>query len=229
VKRFLGIVMMSLLIVIFSGCGGGGSSTTSGATTGGAGGVGAKGPFVQGSIVTAYKLDSHGVRSTTDINATVTTDNLGTYLLSSIPWSGPTEIVISGNYFNENTGAVSTTPVSLSSVVSIALGQNISANINIFTDLEARYILALMNGGTSFADAKAQARSVIVDLFNLPTGTVFEDLDLTDGSGHNAANAELLRASAAIAKDPSVLDGLRDGIKDGNMTNESGLGEFVRF
>ena len=229
-RKILGFFMMSMLIIMFSGCGGG--SGSSGAAGAGAAGVGAKGPFVQGSSVTAYKLNANGFRSTTDVNATVTTDDLGNYDLGNIPWSGATEIVISGNYFNENTGANSTNPISLSAVISLEIGTTISANINIFTDLEARRIKYLMSTGSSFADAQTQARADIVNLFdlNITADTGLEDLDLTDGSEHSQANAELLRVSAAVAIDPSVLDGLRHGIEDGNITDDSvGKGAFVRL
>ncbi|MFK5882380.1 MAG: tandem-95 repeat protein [Sulfurospirillum sp.] len=229
-KKVLGLVMMSMLIIFFSGCGGGSGATGSSST--GATGVGAKGPFVQGSAVTAYKLNTNGTRSTIDINATVTTDNLGNYDLGNIPWSGATEIVIAGNYFDENTGANSTTAVSLSAVVAIESGKTVTANVNIFTDLEARRVKYLMSQGYSFADAQTQARTDIIDLFdlNITADTGLQDLDLTDGSQHSQGNAELLRVSAAVAVDPSILDGLRHGIEDGNMTGDAeGKGAFVRL
>ena len=224
--------MTGMLIIMFSGCGGGSSGTV------GAAGAGAKGPFVQGSIVTAYKLNANGSRSTTDINTTVTTDNLGNYVLGNIPWNGATEIVISGNYFDENTGINSTTPVSLSAVIALETGMTVSANVNIFTDLEATRIKYLMSQGSSFADAQTQARADIVNLFdlNISAETGLQDLDLTDGSQHSQGNAELLRVSAAVAFAPNVLVGLRHGIEDGNITGDwsgavdpIGRGAFVRL
>lgn len=234
--KFLRYVIVAILVsMVLVGCGGGSSSTVGGTNgTGGTGanGAGTKGPFVKGSTVTAYKLDTNGTKSTIDVNSTVTTDDLGNYDLSSITWSGPTQIVISGNYFNENNGTISATPISLSCIVKIVSGQSVHANINVFTDLEAQRIIYLMAHGSSYADAKAQAQAGIVDLFdlNMTSGTNLEDLNPTDGSEHSQPNAELLRVSSALTVDPSILDGLREGILDGNMTNDSlGKGSFVRL
>jgi len=229
-KHIIVSIIAALLLI---GCGGGGSSSSAVGAGAGANGAGVKGPFVQGSTVIAYKLNTDGTKSTTDFNSTITTDNLGNYNLSGIPWTGPTQIVISGNYFNENTGTTSTTTISLSCVVEIASGQSVHANINVFTDLEAQRIIYLMaHNSLSYVDAKVQARATIVDLFdlNMTSGTNLEDLNLLDGSEHPQSNAELLRVSSALAIDPSILAGLRAGIVDGNMTNDPlGHGSFVRL
>ncbi len=229
-KKFLGLVMMSMLIIFFSGCGGGGGSASSSST--GAGGVGAKGPFVLGSIVTAYKLDDNGSRRTTVVEVnTTTTDDLGSYSFSNLGWAGPTELVISGHYFNENNNSTIQT-ASLSAIVDLTSGQTITADINVFTDLAAQYIRTLMQGGTSFAEAQAQAKTAIVDLFdlNVSSGATLEDLDLTDGAHNAAANAKLLRISSALAANPGLLDDLKAGMRDGNMIdNNPGLSAFVQL
>ena len=232
-KKVLGFLVMSILIIIFTGCGGGGSSSSSSGSAGtGAGGAGAKGPFVAGSVVKAYQLDNNGNRMSNFVQTT-TTGNLGHYSLTNITWSGATEIEITGNYFNENDGSNSTTPATLSAIVNVVAGQTLNANINVFTDLAAQRIKALMQSGTALDTARTQAQNAIVQLFdlNISTGVHLEDLDLTDGSGPNAkVNAELLRISAAIALDPDILDILREGIQDGNITNDPiGKGAFVRL
>lgn len=213
---------LTLIVLLFSGCGGGGGSSSS-TSTAGAGGAGAKGPFVLGSTVMAYQLENNGSRTATDVNTT-TTDNLGHYSLSGITWSGATELEISGKYFNENNGTISTTPATLSAIVNVASGQTINANINVLTDLAAQRTKALMLAGQALATAKAQAKSAVVQLFdiNLSAGANLEDLDLTKGSGTNVkANADLLRISAAISAHPTVLSQLKEAIEDGNVTNDA--------
>jgi len=230
-KYWLKTLFIVVVTAILIGCGGGGSSAPSSSSSStGATGVGEKGPFVQNSSVIAYKLEDNGSRSTTKATTT-TIDNLGKYKFENISWSGPTEIVMTGYYFNENSGQRSTKTASLSAIVSVTEGETVSVNINIFTDLEATRIKKLMPA-PSFATAKNQAKGEIVDLFdlNLTSGTNLEDLDLTEGSSNSQANAELLRVSAAVSEDPDILNGLREGIKDGNVTNDSeGKSAFVRL
>ena len=224
-KKIFSLALVSFILIFMVACGSGSGSSSTTNSTSTAGGTSAKGPFLQGSTVIAYKLDTNGTRSAT-ASGTTTTDNLGTYSLNSISWSGATELVVSGNYFNENTGSTTQTGI-LSAIVNVSTGQNISANINIFTDLASKRIKKLMENNVSIIDARTQARAMIIDLFdlNMTSGTTLESLDLTKGSGQNSeANAELLRISAAIANNTSLLDDLKTAVEDGNVTsNASGI------
>ena len=223
-SKKLYFILSLVLVFILVGCGGGGGSTPLTNNAGGAGGAGSKGPFVLGSTVTAYKLDDNGSRSATVASvSTTTTDNLGTYSFSSFSWSGATELEINGNYFNENDGSINNAG-RLSAITNVVSGERVSVNINVLTNLAAQRTITLMLAGTALEDAKITAQAAVVDLFNLnlAAGVELEDLDLTVGSGTNAgANAELLRISAAIAAEPTVLATLELAIADGNVTNDS--------
>ena len=215
-----------LFVSILVGCGGGGGSTPPSTTPNVSKtiGLGQKGPFVSGSTVKAYKLDTNGSRVLSNSATTTTTDNLGSFSFDSLSWSGPTEIEVSGHYFNEVNGSTSAT-ATLTAVVKVASGSQVSANVNVFTDLEAKRVKALMasDSGIDFDTAKSKAKSEIKELFglSLPNGVNLEDLDLTKGSGIAAAdNAELLRVSAAIAKKPEILSKLENAVVDGNVTND---------
>ena len=123
------IFLIVLLSFSFTGCGGGGGGSGSSTSTS-AGGAGQKGPFKQGSTVTAYKLDK-GVRSAVNTATIRTTDNLGHFSIT-LSWSGATEFEIEGEYLDENTGTY-ISGGKLSAIVKVTAGVAQSININIFT------------------------------------------------------------------------------------------------
>ena len=87
-------VLLVFMLVIFTACGGGGGGSASSSGVGGSGTNSSgtapanKGPFAEGSIVTAYKLNSNGTRSSQTVT-TATTDDKGTFTIS-VPWEGAT-------------------------------------------------------------------------------------------------------------------------------------------
>ena len=198
-KQFYRYVFLFLLSVfVLTGCGN--SKNSKGVTSSSIdniGGIGQKGPFDINSLVTAYKLDN-GVRGVSV--STKTTDKLGHYTLFGISWSGATEIVIQGKYFNEVTGVLSSNKASLSAVVNVVRGNSVSANVNVLTDLVAKRFIKKAKDGASISIDTAQ--NDIATLFGLDLGTnSLTDLDLTDGSASGKLkqlNAELLRISSAI-------------------------------
>lgn len=223
--------MLSLstaIVLSLAGCSGSGGSdggtTTATTSSGGA----SKGPFKQGSLVIAYKLDANGSRSTTDVNTT-TNDNAGHFDFgSAITWTGPTEYVISGEYFNENTGQYMVLPTDkgLSAISNKVAGVSENININIFTNIEAKNIKAQMAAGASVTDAKAQAQQDVAELFNiqLDAGVELTDLDLTDSTSNTEANTQLLVLSSALLNttDPEkVMEDLADDMADGEVDGDA--------
>jgi len=230
VLKFFVATLVVALVLSVAGCsgggGGGGSSSDSSAVASSSGG-GNKGPFKQGSLVVAYKLNANGTR---DINTTThTTDGRGHFSFSSIPWSGATEFVISGEYLNENTGTYMTMPANpgLSAIVDLSSGSSSDVNINILTNIAAKKIKHDMNAtGASVATAKAQAQDDIEDLFNLNlgSGVELEDLDLTDGTNNVKANTQLLRISSALldtANPQQVMEQIATDMTDGSLDDEA--------
>ncbi|MBE8190149.1 MAG: hypothetical protein HAW58_04710 [Candidatus Thioglobus sp.] len=184
-----------------------------------------KGPFVAGATVTAYVL-TNGIRNTataaTTATTTVTTGNLGAFEFANLD-SGITELEITGNYLNENDNSTATVGT-LTSIINI--NGDFSNNINIFTDLEARRIKALMAANSmDFVAAKSAATAAVANLFNLSADDVnLSALDLTDGT--NEDNLILLRASAAVANTPDILANLQTAAADmqNNNLNENTAG-----
>ncbi|MBE8190563.1 MAG: hypothetical protein HAW58_06955, partial [Candidatus Thioglobus sp.] len=204
-NRFLAITILAILAVTLASCGGGSSN---GLGSGSVSGMASKGPFMADSTVTAYVLATDGSRNTaTAAIPPINTGKLGAFAFDNL--AGNVELEVYGFYLNENTGNTSTAPATLTSVVAVGGSAN-NFNINVFTDIEAGHIKALMAAGNTFADAKTVATTTVADLFNLSAEANLSELDLTDGS--NEDNLILLRASAAIAKTPTILVDLQTAI-----------------
>ncbi|UTJ05774.1 putative Ig domain-containing protein [Arcobacter roscoffensis] len=221
------VVLSTVVAGMLVGCGGGGGTSTSSSGNTGAGGGGHKGPFKEGQTVTATKLDSQGNADNTISAITTTTNSLGKFSFSSIPWSGPTEFKVEGEYLNENTGEYTAGGL-LTAVTNVVEGTTPTVNINILTHIAAKSIKQQMANNVSITDATATAKNVVQETFNLKLdeNTDLEDLDLTDGSeGTNqAANTQLLKISAALTatEDPEkTLENLATDLTDGEVDDEA--------
>jgi hypothetical protein len=208
-KNYLKSLFLTLIIAILSSCGSGSSSTDS---SSGVSGLAQKGPFVEGSLVTAYQL-VNGVRAST--TTTTISNDLGAYNLSSLPWSGATEIEIVGKYLDENTGTNTAAVGTLTSVIDVASSGATTANINVLTNLATEKAKALLVGNKTIAQAQLEAQTAIKELFGLDSGVDIEKLSLTTTGDNAAANTEILRISAAIAASPTILVSLTEDIKNG--------------
>ncbi len=214
-KKTINLISIFIIISLLIGCGGKSSEPAKQTTN--ANGNAIKGPFIKGSTVIAYKLNSNGTRSNIS-KTTYTTDNLGTFKFDSLSWSGATEIVITGKYYNERDNNLSG-PYSLSVIIDAKKDKTSTANINIFTHLATKHIKTLMTNNQKVTDAINTATKTIIQTFNLPSNTKLELLDINDSN--NSATIELLKISAALAGKPSLIDSLSSALADGNITNDN--------
>jgi len=221
--RTVSIVTATALLVGCGSSGGSDSVTSPDAPTQSQGTAPAnKGPFALGSTVTAYKLNSDGSRST-ETNSTKTTDDKGTFTIS-VPWEGPTELNIVGEYLNETTGTYMNDG-DLSAIVDMKSSGNNSLGINIFTHMAASVIRNKMasSSGVDFSTLKEESKEVIANQFNLKldADTALEDLDVT--SSDEDANVQLLQISAALMNTPNpteTLANISEDLSDGEVDDE---------
>jgi len=161
-------------------------------------GTAQKGPFVAGSVVKIFKLDEEYARTSTYLETT--TDGEGNYTFSDISWSGISEIEVSGQFLNENTGSTGER-ATVTSIVEVQNGQINRQNINVLTHMASGQVKHLLKNGKTLEEANGQ---VVGDLFGIlgRTGLSvhdFGDLDIMDLVGSNAtANRELLLISSAL-------------------------------
>ncbi|MHA1642061.1 MAG: outer membrane protein assembly factor BamB family protein, partial [Promethearchaeota archaeon] len=115
------------------------------------------------------------------------------------------EIITQGYYFNEITGKISDSPLTLRVITKLSNSTQI--NINILTTLETERIKYLiLNQGMSFDDAKKQAEQEVLKIFKIPESiieniTLFEKMDICK---EGISNAILLAASAILQGNNTV-------------------------
>mgnify|MGYP004535741961 CR=1 FL=1 len=187
-----------------------------------------KGPFVQGSEVTLTDLNKDlsqsGKTFTTNTSTDLGSFDFGQTLDLS---SGLVELKTSGYFYNECSGKLSNSQITLKAIANANESKNL--NVNLLTHLEYARVKKLVKDGYSFSKAKEQAEKeilktfAITDKINTP-----EKVSLTD----NNKDASILLAissimlydkseaefSEFIAKFSSDLE--KDGTIDDNSTKE---------
>ncbi len=175
-----------------------------------------KGPFRKGSKVVAYELNTLGVHTGESVE-TNTTDDKGTFEII-LTWKGATEIIVTGDYLDEDTGEY-LSDGKLSAVLNIGAGKN-NAGVNLLTTIAAGAAKKKMGEGKSINEAKDEASDAVKEIFDLDAG---EKLELLDVVSTGKGNGQLLKFSAAFTKmdDPAgALDDIVDGIGDDGELGE---------
>lgn len=154
-----------------------------------------KGPFVQGSKVTLYELESN-LSQTGKSFRTQTNSDLGAFAFDSpIQLNSQfVELETSGYFYNEVKGELSTSQITLNALSNVA-NRN-SVNVNLITHLEYGRVKKLVRDGIDFTNAKKQAERellacfAITDAINTPEG-----VSITD---NNSSSAILLAISTVM-------------------------------
>ena len=124
-----------------------------------------KGPFLSGTKLTIYELNEDLSQTGKSYTSEIV-DDLGTFSVSNIQLkSGYVRINADGFYYNEILGRNSESQLSLSLLAKIDSTKKI--NINLITALERRRIEHLMEEGIEFEEAKKQAQSEILKIFEI--------------------------------------------------------------
>ena len=153
-----------------------------------------KGPFVQGSEVTLTDLNKDlsqsGKSYTTNTTCDLGSFDFGQTLELS---SGLVELKTSGYFYNECTGSLSNSQITLKAIANTDGSTNL--NINLLTHLEYARVKYLVKSGKSFKQAKEQAESEILKSFAITDKIASpEKVSLTDCD----KNANILLAISSI-------------------------------
>ncbi len=123
-----------------------------------------KGPFLNGSALTVFELNAYDFSQTGQSFNTQILDNLGSFEIANLSLVSPyAKLKADGFYFNEITNANSIAPISLYALSD--LSNKSSVNVNLLTTLEASRMEYLLSNGTSFANAKTQAQTEVLNMF----------------------------------------------------------------
>ena len=178
------------------------SSSGSGTSSNTVSGYVQKGPFIQGTVITVWELDSSLVQTGRTFIGTID-DNTGTFNARGNVVSPYVELSAVGYYFNEVSGSLSTAPLTLQALSE--LNDNSSVNVNLMTHLEKKRVEYLIDAGSTFTTAKSQAQTEIMKIFNIENVSLgsSETLDI---SKSGAGNAVLLAISALLQSDKTEAE-----------------------
>ncbi len=178
------------------------SSSGSGTSSNTVSGYVQKGPFIQGTVITVWELDSNLVQTGQAFIGTID-DNTGTFNARGNVVSPYVELSAVGYYFNEVSGSLSTAPLTLQALSDLT--DNSSVNVNLMTHLEKKRVEYLIDAGSTFTTAKSQAQTEIMKIFNIESVSLgsSETLNISkSGDG----NAVLLAISAILQSDKTEAE-----------------------
>lgn len=154
-----------------------------------------KGPFLTGSKVTLYELDTSLRQTGKNIFKTETTNDNGDFSFDTKMElaSKYAELEINGYFYNEVKDERSTSQITLSALADLSGDSEI--NVNILTHLEFKRVKNLVASGMRFDEAKKQAKQELLKVFYITLEIKnSENISLTDGD----ENASVLFAISSI-------------------------------
>jgi len=196
-----------------------------------------KGPFKNGSAVSSSPIDNQGNAVS---SSTINTDvygSQGTFSVDRIPWSGWTELVVTGQYFDEFSNVDSDQAITLNAITRKDRKYD-KANVNLFTHLAAARIRQLLGNGQNRNNAWRNAQTDLTNVFGLSRVSRnfhrgVEQLSLLNGSGYfRKDNANLLLFTGAFLSesgDETGLLQLTDDFADDGVINGIGLNLFSQI
>lgn len=189
-----------------------------------------KGPFINGSAITVFDLQSNLSPSGKSFSEQIT-DNKGTFELSNIELSSNfVSIRADGYYFNEVSGKQSTSQITLYALSDVSNQK--SLNINILTHLEKARVEYLMKSGKTFSASKAQAQKEILAIFNIESATIkaSESLNINeqgDDNGILLAVSALIQGFRTESEMTELLSNISTDIKTDGILNTSAIGSTL--
>ncbi len=211
--------LLSLFLLVLAACGGG--SDDSGADIQ-VQGAAQKGPFVVNSTVLVNLLTPLG-QATGETLVTKTVDSLGNFTFTASR-PGPVQIVAEGYHYNELTGRISDSPLTLRGVVDVTADNQQTAYVNVLTHLiNDRVLVIIAAGNANASEAITQAQQELLTALEEVISPVqiekFTRLSVYDVEGtESEGNAYLLALSATLyqyATDRSISNG---GSVDAELT-----------
>jgi hypothetical protein len=191
-------------------------------------GVAQKGPFVRGSNVILYELDSEDFSQTGRSFNTTIKDDAGNFTIEDIQLAGPfAKLRADGYYFNEITGGMSASQLTMHAMANLA--DESTVNINVLSHLKTPRIQNLVSEGMPFADARDQARSEVLSVFHIdqseevPAG----QLNIAEFGEDNAALlaiSSLLQGYRSGAELTVLLNDMREDLSENGELNDAELG-----
>lgn len=190
----------------------------------GVGGYVQKGPYLNGTTIDLTELDST-LLPTGSTFSTQIVDNSGTFTFREFALASPyVELKANGFYYNEVTDAGSSAQLTLYALSDLNGTERL--NVNILSHLERRRVLYLVERGATLTDAKQQAQTEILAVFEMNADEDMANSELLDISQPGEANGMLLALSViaqgylSVAEFSELLANISsDMLEDGKLDN----------
>ncbi len=186
-----------------------------------------KGPFINGTAISISELDSN-LYLTGRIFTTQITDNTGSFEVNHLDLASDyVSLRADGFYYNEITGEQSASQISLFAISDIKDKSTI--NVNSLSDLEKARVEYLVSNGTSFTDAKREAQSDVLGIFNIRKDSLqsSEELDISKAGDDNAillAVSLILQGFRSEGELTELFSGISNDIKEDGTLDNTTLG-----
>ncbi|WP_309045111.1 PKD domain-containing protein [Marinobacter sediminicola] len=185
-----------------------------------------KGPFQAGGTATAIQLQADGSLGSASVSGDIASN--GGFSLTDADWAGPTQLEMTGVFFNEVVNNFTSDSATLHAA--ITLPDDASANVNLFTHFAAARTQTLMAAGADFGNARAQARGDLNAIIGISAAPTSLDLHEDNGStAHQSDSANLLLFSAATLTagvDQAGIDAIAEDFADDGQINGVGQIKF---
>lgn len=189
-----------------------------------------KGPYLNGTSVTIYELSEDLLATGKNFPSQIL-DNKGTFEIKNIDLSSKYVLLkADGFYFNEVDNASSTAQLTLLALSDLT--NKTSLNLNVLSTLEKDRVEYLITNGKSFAEAKEQAQSEILDIFEISKAnmTESEELDISKPGDDNAillAVSVILQGYLSVADLSELLANISIDIREDGVLNSQTLGTML--
>jgi uncharacterized protein (TIGR02145 family) len=195
-------------------------------------GVVQKGPFISGTQIIMGELNS-SLEQTGKIFTSQIIDELGFFEITNIELSSNyVDLSANGYYFNEISGKLSSSQLSLYALSNIS--DKSTVNINIMTHLEKRRVEYLLKEDElNFENAKHKAQKEILSIFGMESDKMgnSETLDINQDDESNAimlAISIILQGSRNIGELTELLASISNDIHDDGVLNDNNLLDKLR-
>lgn len=184
-----------------------------------------KGPFVSGTTITMNELNPQLIQTGKVFTSTIIND-LGLFEVNNVELSSKfVEFTSSGFYFNEVSGEISNSPITLTSLSDISDKNFI--NVNVLTHLEKRRLEVLLKEGKSFAQAKNQSRNELLSIFSMTSNNnaFFEQFDISKNTEEGAillAVSVILQGNRSVGQLTELLSRIQNDFgNNGKLDDEN--------
>lgn len=186
-----------------------------------------KGPFINGTSISMHELKTDLTQTGKTFNTQIK-DNKGSFVFENIELaSNFVSLKADGFYFNEVLGEKSTSQITLYALSDIS--DKTTVNTNVLSHLEKSRVEYLISQGKTFQEAKTQAQSEVLEIFNVdkPLTESSEILDISLEGDDNAillATSVILQGFRTEGELTELLSNISTDIREDGVLNNSSLG-----